>query len=257
MTTPVALQPPASTLPMVTVLRRSLAAEWSRLWTVRSTWWLLLTAVGMALLMAAALGADEGDEGVPVWLAGEFAVVVSQLPLLVLVMLPVTSDYATKAILGSLQGVPRRGILLATRTLVAVGVATVAGLLLAVAANAVMWLWVRDFVVAEVLSSLGDLTVLLLTGGLVTAAFATILRSSAGTLTAAFLLLLALPAALPELDVAWLSWVGHHLPGAALALLEATPGEAMTLGQIAPTLITWVIGSTTVATWLLIRRDAA
>lgn len=257
MTVPVALQPSAPALSTVTLLRRSLAAEWFRLWTVRSTWWALLAAAGMAVVVAAGLGVDEGDDGVPVWVAGELAVVVAQLPLLVLVMLAVTSDHATGAIRSSLQWVPRRGILLTTRTVVAVSVATVAGLLVAVMADAVMWLWVREFEIVEVLASLGDLTVLLLTGAFVTVGLATVLRSSAGTLTSAFLLLLALPIMLPEFGVRWLAWVGRSLPGMALALLASFEGPPIGLRELAPTLAAWVVGATAVAGWLFVRRDAA
>lgn len=37
--------------PLTTVLARAAAAEWTRLWTLRSTWWSLLAAAGLMLFV--------------------------------------------------------------------------------------------------------------------------------------------------------------------------------------------------------------
>lgn len=108
------------------VLGRAIAAEWTRLSTVRSTWWSLLAAAAMMLFIGVAFGMDM-DEPTPIWVAGELAIVFAQFALAIPAMLAVTSEYSTGAIRSSLQAVPRRGVLACSRALVAVGAATIAG----------------------------------------------------------------------------------------------------------------------------------
>ena len=126
-------------VPASVVLRRAMAAEWSRLWSVRSTWWCLLAGAVLMVLMGGAAGADYAGDPTPVWWAGEFAIVPGQLAFHLLVVLTITNEYATGMIRSSLQWVPRRGLLLAARAIVVVGVATTAAVLLTMATDAVAW----------------------------------------------------------------------------------------------------------------------
>lgn len=250
------LAPPATSIPTLVVLRRATASEWSRLWSVRSTWWALLGSLGIAAVMGAAYGVDTAGDGNPVRFAGEFTIVVAQLPILVLVTLAVTADHATGTIRSSLQWVPRRGVLLLARTSVTTLVATVAGMLTALTADLTALLWVRSAPGAgELVASLTDVAVVVAVGALVTAGIATILRSTAGTLTSIFLLLLVLPMMLPEFGIDWLTAVGRRLPGMAIALLAAMEFDEPK-GDIVAALAAWVVLTTVVATWLFTRRDA-
>lgn len=96
----------------------------------------------------------------PVWKAGEFAIVPGQFVFVLVVVLAVTSDYATGAIRSTLQAVPRRGMLLAARALVPVAFVTTATVAVAAATNLVAWASAGDaaeVVVLDIAASLGRL----------------------------------------------------------------------------------------------------
>lgn len=101
------------------VLRHALRSEWTKLWTVRSTYWTLLLAVvimiGYAALLAGTISASVNDmssaerAGLPSALF--FSLVGAQLAQLVLAVLGVlviSSEYRTGMIRSSLVAVPQR-----------------------------------------------------------------------------------------------------------------------------------------------------
>lgn len=267
--TPAVLERPVREVPTPTILGRAVAAEWTRLWTVRSTWWALLGAAGLMLLLGFAFGQDFGSDaaaaefgggGVPVWIPGEIAIGVAQFALYVLVMLPVTAEYGTGAIRSTLQAVPRRGVLLLARTVVVTAVAAVAGVAFAAGAAGMALIGLggyAEIVGGDVARSLGSVAVVVAVGSLITVGLGALLRSSAGTLTSVFLLMLVLPQLLPSLGIGWLATVGEHLPGyAALSLLEAF-GLQMSGVRATVVLVAWVVAAVGAGAWSLLRRDAA
>lgn len=252
-----------------TSLARVVASEWTRLWTVRSTWWALAGAAAMMLLLGFAFGQDAPpDPGlpggpawtIPVWVPGEIAIAIGQFALYVLVMLAVTAEYATGAIRSSLQAVPRRGLLLLARTVVVVVVATVAAVALAASAGGMASIGLGDaaeVVPGDIAHSLTMIAVVVACGSLITVGLGAFLRSSAGTLTSIFLLMLVLPQLLPVFGIDWLTSVGEHLPGyASMSLLEAF-GIEQSVTRASMVLAAWVAASLVVGTWSLLRRDAA
>ena len=242
------------------VLRRAMAAEWVRLWSVRSTWWCLLAGAAIMLLMGGAAGADFAGDPTPVWVAGEFAIVPGQLAFQLLVVLAVTGEYTTGMIRSSLQWVPQRGLLFTARAIVTVGVATVAAVLVAVATNAVAWVFLgpdAEVVAGDVARSLAVIGLMAATGGLVSVGIGTLLRSTAGALTSVFLLMLGLPILLPSFGVTWLTWAAERLPGyATAALLEAMEVEPLTTSTMVAVLVAWTFGTLAAGAWSLRRRDA-
>ena len=44
-----------------TMLRRAVASEWTRAWSIRSTWWALGAATLMMIGLGVAFGLDPGD----------------------------------------------------------------------------------------------------------------------------------------------------------------------------------------------------
>lgn len=244
----------------LTVLRRAAAAEWTRLWSLRSTWWALLAAAALMLFMGAAAGYDFAGDPTPIWWAAEFAIVPGQFGFLLVVMLSVTAEYSTGAIRSSLQWVPRRGILLVARTVVPVAVATAAAVPLALATDLVAWAWMGDdaqVVVADIALSLAMIALFVATGGLLTVGLANVLRSTAGALTSIFLLQLALPMMLPAFEVAWLTSIAEHLPGFAGASLLDAMEIQLDADTVAVVLVSWTTAATTAGAWSLLRRDAA
>lgn len=256
----IAATPTAGTTPSaLTVLGRAAAGEWTRLTTLRSTWWSLLGAAALMLFMGVAAGADFAGDGEPVWVAAEFAIFPGQFAFLLVVVLAVTADYSTGAILSSLQWVPDRGVLLLARTAVPVAAMTVAAVTLSAVTDLVAWAIMGDAVVvaSDVARSLGSIALVVAAGGLLSAGLAMVLRSTAGALTATFLLLLVLPVMLSSVGVSWLATVAELLPGyATVSLLEAMEMEGLSSGQIGGTLAAWLVAAGVASTWVLLRRDA-
>jgi hypothetical protein len=242
------------------VLRRAIVAEWTRLWTVRSTWWATGAAAAMLLFVGVAFGLDVPMPA-PVWVAGELGIVFAQFALLIPVMLAVTGEYSTGAIRSTLQAVPRRGVLALARTVVTVVVATVLAVALVLAADLASWVALgadAEVVAADVLGSLGAVGALVAAASIMTLGIGASLRSSAGTLTTVFMLWLVLPTMLPAFGVAWLATIGTHLPGSAgMALLDAFGDPVLSTTRAIIVLCVWLTAAVAAGLLSLTRRDAA
>ncbi len=240
-----------------TVFARAASAEWLRLRTVRTTWWCLLAAAVTIVGIGAAAASDAPPEGGDATLAGQFGVLPGQFALLVLVLLAVTGEYASGVIGPTLQWTPRRRVLLAARVTVPVLVATVAGLLFAVAADVAAWLIAPrlTLTVTDLADSLGGIAAVLVAGGVLAVGAGLLLRSTAGALATVFLLQLVLPAMLPGFGVQWMADLGELLPGSgAIWTLLGEPD--MTAAQATALLVGWSGLALVAGGWSLLRRDA-
>ncbi|HZB21283.1 MAG TPA: hypothetical protein VE463_15710, partial [Blastococcus sp.] len=104
------------------VLARTCAAEWTRLRTVRGSWWFAAAAavVMVGIGTVAGLEADPFPANSdPAWTASTVTAVPAQFALLALALTAVTSDHATGGIVPTLQWTPRRNVLALARTFVA------------------------------------------------------------------------------------------------------------------------------------------
>jgi ABC-2 type transport system permease protein len=107
-------EPVAGNLTMAGVLR----SEWTKLRSVRSTWWLLsgtvIIMVGVAVFLSPVAESGKPASSAPYTLARstEYGSVLSQLTLLVLGILVFTGEYGSGMIRASLSVVPRRLLLL-------------------------------------------------------------------------------------------------------------------------------------------------
>ncbi|MEV4804648.1 ABC transporter permease [Nonomuraea sp. NPDC049421] len=190
-------------------LGQSVAAEWVRVWSVRSTWWCLACAFVLTVLGAATLGAANATEavreGVDTRITASEAVVsatsFAQFALVALAMLTVTSEYASGGIRVTLQATPVRGMVLAAKALVVAPVMVLAGILTGVVATAAVHALLSIDVfgglvvlppgeVAWDLLAMGGYYALI---GVMTVGAAAAMRSAAGTLSAVFMLLMGLP----------------------------------------------------------------
>ena len=241
------------------IFRRAAAAEWTRLWTVRTTWWCLLVAVGLMLFVGAAAGAGHsGEEPAAVWQAAQFAIVPGQFAFLLIVLLAVTGEHSTGAIRSTLQWTPRRTILVAARTLVPVGFVTACAVLASAATAAVAWALLGDaaeVVPVDIAASLGRIALVVAFGGLLSAGLGLLLRSTAGTLTAIFLLILALPIALGNTGTELLTSISDSLPGRAIISVVVVDEVELTAGAIAAVMSGWSVAALLTGAWSLIRRD--
>ncbi|WP_199748212.1 hypothetical protein [Actinomadura sp. WAC 06369] len=210
--------------------RGAFAAEWIKLWSVRSTWWNLAGAVAMMGVFCVILATDtatDNTSGQP-GVEPPGAVAVSDIPVgaidlvqfvvLALAILAVTGEYATGSVRTTLQCVPLRGRMLAAKASVVAAVTLPAGVVLVLAGAAisapVLGEWgrleagglVRDALAAGAYLAL---TSLLMTG------VAAVLRSAAATLTTAFLFLMVVPMSLANARSDLLKSVGDALPATA------------------------------------------
>lgn len=246
-------------VPASIVFRRAAAAEWTRLWSLRSTWWTLLAAAALMLFIGAAAGSDHtGGDPAPVWYAAQFAIVPAQFAFLLVVMLAITAEYSTGAIRSSLQWVPRRGVLLTARTLVPVTVVTTCAVVLSAATDLVAWSFLgqaAEVVPGDIARSLGRIALVVAFGSVLAVGLGLLLRSTAGTLTVIFLLMFALPVALGNTGVRWLVAISDSLPGRAIVSLLVVDEVELAANTIATVMIAWTAAVVVAGGWSLIRRD--
>lgn len=247
------------------VLRRTCAAEWTRLWTVKATWWFLLAAAVTTIGLGALLGLDAssgpaGEESVafPAWVAGAITALPAQFALLALVLLAVTSDYGTGGIMPTLQWTPRRGVLLVARTIVPVVVATMAGVLLAVASSlaAAATYPALSLPLDEGAATLGRVALVLATGTTMAVGLGFLFRSTAGGLVGTFALMLVLPLLLPAFGIDWMWTLANYLPGTGAVFLLLDEGTGMTREGAVAVLAVWAVGALSAGGTRLLRSDA-
>ena len=242
---------------------RTCSAEWMRWCTVRATWWFLAAAtlvlVGLGTLLGFESAADPVEiQGEPAWTTARFIAMPAQFALIGLVIVSVTSDYATGGIVPTLLWTPRRSVLFTARVLVTTTLATVAGLLLTVAAalaakstaGSALTLTADDG-----LGMAGRVGFVFLAGTALAAGLGFLVRSTAGALISAFLLLLVLPLLLPVFGD-WLGRGARGLPGSGAVFLLTDGGEGMTLTSSVIVMTAWAVGVLVLAWLRLVQTDA-
>ncbi|MFD0905265.1 ABC transporter permease subunit [Actinomadura sediminis] len=224
-----------------------LAAEWTKIRTVKSTFWTLLAGavvlIGFSALWALAFSAtyDQMTDTeratftpmTPIQVAFYFAMVVFGA----LGVLVITAEYSTGMIRTALTSVPRRAHYLAAKTLV---------LALVVLAVGVAVTFASFFVAQPILAakdldgSIGDPGVLRAVAGgglwlaliaIMALALGTLLRHTAGSVVLVFVLLFVLGIAGGFLPGSWGENVNKFLPSNAGAAILA---PAQQPGQLAP-----------------------
>ncbi|MCG2797147.1 MAG: ABC transporter permease [Cellulomonas sp.] len=105
---------------------RVVASEWRKLFSLRSTWWTLGTAIVLQAGTAAILGAaaravqnsGQGDLGIDGAQVASAGLQFSQLAIVALAVLAITAEYSSGQIRVTFAAVPRRTPVLAAKTLV-------------------------------------------------------------------------------------------------------------------------------------------
>ena len=246
----------------VRVLSRTVAAEWTRLWTVRTTWLFLAAGAVVMVGIAAAAGSsavsDPSADGDAAWVAAEFTTLPGQFAFLALALTLVTSDYATGGILPTLQWTTRRTVLLLARSVVAVSVATTAAVLLAMAAVLTALTLSRGTLElpADGAGVLATVALVVGAGASLAVGLGFLIRSTAGVLVTVFLVMLILPIMLPNLPLEWGDDVARRLPGTGAVYLLVGEVDDMTTTSSVTVLLGWA-GAALLLGWLrLVRTDA-
>ncbi|WBQ01860.1 ABC transporter permease [Kribbella sp. CA-293567] len=251
-------------------LRNAVESEWTKLWTVRSSWLNIVAAVALTGLLAMQFGfstAYENTHLAPGELAGKSAVggvavsamTIAQVVVAAFAMLLVTSEYATGSIRSTLQWTPvRRNVVLAkaivlTPVLFAYGL--LLGVIAAVTGGLTMGEW-ADWDLATLVIDLLSVAAYLTLAGLFTTGIAFLIRSTAGTLTAAFLLLIVIPMMMSQSSMRALVWLAALLPGGAGQNYLAGSTDPLSPTASFVVLALWAGGALFAATMVLQRRDA-
>jgi ABC-2 type transport system permease protein len=241
--------------------RALLRSEWTRLRSVRATWWCtavyLLVVGGSGWLAAASTGTSaRADMAVQTALTG-FG--FGQLVLVVLGVLTVTGEFASGMVLVSFTAVPRRTRLLLARTVVV----TVWSLLLSAVLVVVCALAARTLTAVPGGVQPADPAVLRTLGlqvgaaGLVavlSVALGAVLRSTAGAVGIGTALVFVLPPALALAGGTTASRVSHGLP--ALRVGEDAFLAVATRWPVGMAIVAaWAVGVWVLGALLLERRD--
>jgi ABC-type transport system involved in multi-copper enzyme maturation permease subunit len=251
-------------------------SELTKIKSTRSTWWTLLTLVvltvglGVAVSFGAAQHASTAGPGFDATQSSLGGLYLSQLVIVVLGALTITSEYSTGMIRTSLTAQPRRGTLYAAKAVVFAAVSLATGLVVS---------FLSFFIGQAIMSgktsqsgapisvSIGDPNVLraVIGGGLFLAAcgmlafgLGVLLRHTAGAITASIGLLFVLSVVVNFLPHTWQDHVDKWMPAIAGAQIWTTKpdpsflapwtGFAVLCGYAAVAMIGGLI--------LFLRRDA-
>lgn len=254
----------------------ALASEWSKLWSVRSTWisigLALLFSIGLSALLATTIGATQDAPEAQMDL---FDPILFSLPgavftlilLSVLAVMFVSSEYSSGMIRLTLTVTPRRWRILAAKALI-IGVVT---LVVGTVATVGMFLVAQALFASYDLPNVGldDPDALRAVVGisltsplfpLIGLAFGFVLRSTAGAITAVLGVLFLPDIIAPLLPAWWQENVLVYLPGAAsdaisIGHLEQLP-FALELEPAIAVVVAWTVGFLLLAWVALTRRDA-
>ena len=244
---------------------RTCRAEWSRLWTVRSTWWFALATAGAGLGIGLLLGLDAAgkpEANLPAegaFAGGRFAGMFVLFGLLAMAVVATTGDHASGGIVPSLQWTPRRGVLLAARTAVITATVTLYGLLVVTAAGLLVRVLVPAFGLPAdgTLAVLGDVSYGYVTCILMAVGLGLLLRSTPGGLVTVIALVIVIPLIFGNLPFEPAQRIAEYAPGTSVITLIVNEGnEVLSDDRARLTLAVWAVGSMLVGSVRLLRSDA-
>ncbi|MGQ7297529.1 ABC transporter permease subunit [Quadrisphaera sp. KR29] len=261
--------------PSGATLGRAVLAEWTKLRSLRSTWWTLLIALALAIGFAALLAAvvsdpenaqPQGGPGVN-GLADPVATALgatgfSALVIGVLGALVASGEYATGSISSSLMALPRRWPLLVAKASVLLAVLVPFTLVLSLSA---LWIaqvvygdaatidWTASETVVAVLGNCAYLVAVALLG----LGLGLLLRATAGAITVLVAVVFVAPPLLQLVTWDWVQAIAHRFPDVAAASLQSTLGTGV-LSDVAAwlTLLGWAVVPLALGAVVLQRRDA-
>lgn len=247
-------------------LVRTGRAEWSRIWTVRSSWVFAAALLVVVLGFGAVIGSDAAGDpsgvtpGSTAWDGIRFTGMFALFGLVAMAVVVATADHATGGIVPTLQWTPRRGILLAARTAVVAATATLLGLAAMAAGAVVVWTFVPFLGLppGDGAALLGEMGVVLGCGALLGVGLGLATRSTAAALVLAIALLLVGPLLLAQLPYDWTLTLSTHLPGsgALFLIFGEGPSDDMTTTSARLTMAAWSCAALTAGGWRLLATDA-
>jgi hypothetical protein len=247
-------------------LLRTCAAESSRVWSLRSTWWLVaatsLAVLGVATLFGYDVSDDLDQPELTAWVAGQFAGMFGLFGIAATALVLTTSDYGSGGIVPTLQWTPRRSRLLAARVGVVVGTCTAVGLVLVTLAATVVWRFAPQLglPLGEGLEALAGTAFVYAGASALAAGLGLLLRNTGGGLVSVLALVLVLPLLFAIIGTSWSLTLAELLPGSGalhLLLVDGPGGPVeMTTGAARVVLGSWAVGALVIGGWRLLATDA-
>ncbi|TDC39256.1 ABC transporter permease [Micromonospora sp. 15K316] len=248
----------------------TVAAEWTKLWSVRSTWWTLLAAVlvtaasagQLAIYAANANTNDDPADDRGIVTVGSVLVdsmELTQYAVLALGLLAVTSEFTSGTIRTTLQCTPSRGRVLLAKAVVTAAVTFPLGLLLGgvgvLVARPVLGEW-GAAPVADTLRDLLAVATYLALVGVLALGLGAALRSAVLTLIVLLATLMVVPLSLQEPDITVLNRIADGFPAVAGGHFMA--GDAEPYPALAGLLLLagWACAALGIGRAALRRRDA-
>lgn len=250
-----------------------LTSEWTKLRTIRSTYWSILAAVVLGIGLGAAIAAANAHaypqlspqdkatfDPTSLSTAGLF---FSQLALGVVAIMTMTAEYSTGTIRATLCAVPQRGYVLAAKSLL---VAVISFVVATAVAFAAFFIGQAIFSGRHLQVTLGDPGVLraVIGGGLYMVGLAlfaiglaTIIRHTAGAITILVALVFVLPAVSNAFPQSWQHDVFRYFPANAGGAVTSVVRTSTSLGPWTGLAVfaVWVALSLGTAWYLLLHRD--
>lgn len=256
----------------------ALRAEWTKLRSLRSTWWALTAVFGLTVALGAFFSAGSSTD-VDVAGGGDNDIVrdslvgvyLGQIGVVAFATVAITSEYATRLVLATFSATPRRGTVLVAKAILVGGTVLAVGLAAAATAFVLGQELLRGggFVPpAYPEQTLGDgpaqravvgsalflcaLAVLSLAVGAIVRHAAAVISILLGLLFVPLIVAPLLPEQTREL-------VQQTAPGAGVAVQQTVDrSDALPIGPWAGLGVTaaWAAGALLVALWLIHRRDA-
>ncbi len=221
----------------------TLRSEFTKIRSVRSTYWTMFLLVAASIAWSVAFCAGEASHWPTMTLQDRAGfdltqssviglALLGQLMIVVLGALTLTSEYSTGMIRTSLTVMPRRGVLYGAKAAVFTAIALVIAFLTSFAAFFIGQALLTSTHVGatlsqpDVLRAVIDSALYVALCGLFAFGLGAILRSTAGAMTAAYGLLFLLPQLAKALPVAWYADVARWLPGGdVITVITNTQGN--------------------------------
>ncbi|GAA3756434.1 ABC-2 type transport system permease protein [Spinactinospora alkalitolerans] len=241
----------------------AVTAEWTKLWSLRSTWicigLTLLLSVGVAWLMGYSL--HESGRATAMTANGltPTAIALPQFAIITLASLVVTGEYATGAVRTTLTTVPRRGTALAAKAVVLTATASLTGAAVGLACYAMGALIFGPdlvFEAADLARGVLGTALCLAALSLLTLGLGTALRSTAGTVTAVIGLLLGVPMIAQVVGNRTLLEIVDHTPNAASQVVLSGMTDPYSTGLGVTLLLAWAAAALAAGYAVLRGRDA-
>ncbi|MER6168257.1 ABC transporter permease [Streptomyces violaceorubidus] len=245
----------------------AIGAEWTKLWSVRATWWCLIGSAALMALFAPGLGvsmansnrSDNVDTDIAIAHPMVLAVNMVQFAVIALAMLAITTEYSTGSIRTTLQCVPVRGRMLFAKSAVAAPVMFVVGTLLALVGTVTTAPLLFEYADADLGKAVPTIVctgVYIALMGVFSIGIGAAIRSAVGTLTTVFMILAGLPGALALSSSDFTKKILDYLPSTAGQHLM--DGDTEPYGRMGALLVVlvWVAASQIAGYIVLRKRDA-